>query len=142
MDGLDHKETLSTGVEAATSQAGEGRKGSSHKSLKTRNRFSAKDKKAKREAVAADCRAGHPRRAIMLRHHLSKSQLNDFLAQLLMAGELTPTDPSYELALASTPIRSVLTVADDSVEYIRVEHTERGTLLTPYRTGDENELAC
>ena len=107
-----------------------------------RNRLSAKDKKAKREAVAADCRAGHPRRAIMLRHHLSKSQLNDFLAQLLMAGELTPIVPSYELALASTPIRSVLPVAGDSVEYIRVEHTERGTLLTPYKTGDENELAC
>ncbi|OXS30315.1 MAG: hypothetical protein BCS36_12050 [Desulfovibrio sp. MES5] len=142
MDGFNHKVTLSTEVEAATFQAGEDLKDSSRKSSKNRNRLSAKDKKAKREAVAADCRAGHPRRAIMLRHHLSKSQLNDFLAQLLMAGELTPIVPSYELALASTPIRSVLPVADDSVEYIRVEHTERGTLLTPYRTGDENELTC
>ncbi len=109
---------------------------------KRRNRLSAKDKKAKREAVAAACRAGHPRRAIMLRHHLSKSQLNEFLAQLLMAGELTPIVPLYELAVASAPIRSVLPVADDSVEYVRVEHTERGILLTPYKTGDENELAC
>ena len=109
---------------------------------KRRNRLSAKDKKAKREAVAAACRAGHPRRAIMLRHHLSKSQLNEFLAQLLMAGELTPIVPLYELAVASAPIRSVLPVADDSVEYVRVEHTERGMLLTPYKTGDENELAC
>ena len=108
---------------------------------KRRNRLSAKDKKAKREAVAADCRAGHPRRAIMLRHHLSKSQLNDFLSQLLMAGELTRLVPLYELALASTPIRSVLPFADDSVEYVHVEQTERGTLLTPYRNGDENELA-
>lgn len=109
---------------------------------KRRNRLSAKDKKAKREAVAAACRAGHPRRAIMLRHHLSKSQLNEFLAQLLMAGELTPIVPLYELAVASAPIRSVLPVTDDSVEYVRVEHTERGMLLTPYKTGDENELAC
>ncbi len=109
---------------------------------KRRNRLSAKDKKAKREAVAAACRAGHPRRAIMLRHHLSKSQLNEFLAQLLMAGELTPIVPLYELAVASAPIRSVLPVTDDSVEYVRVEHTERGILLTPYKTGDENELAC
>ena len=111
-------------------------------SSKKRNRLSAEAQKAKRAAVAADYWAGHPSLAIMLRHHLSKSQFHEMLAHAFMTGELTPIVPLYELTVASAPIRSVLSFADDSVEYIRVEHTERGTLLTPYRTGDENELAC
>lgn len=142
MDGLDRKETLSTGIEVGTSQAGEGRKGSSHKSSKTRNRFSAKVKKAKLGALVGDYRAGHPQLAIMLRQHLSKPQFHEMLAHAFMTGQLTPIVPSYELVVVSTPIKSLLSFADNSVEYVRVEQTERGTLLTPYRTGDENELTC
>ena len=62
-----------------------------------RNRLSANDKKAKREAVSADYLAGHPRLAIMLLLHLIKSQLNEFLTHLLLSIKITPIDTLYEL---------------------------------------------
>ena len=101
-------------------------------SAKTRNRLSASDKKAKREAVAADYREGHPKLAIMLRQSLNKSQLNEIILDLLSEGEIIPVAPSYEVVAVSKPIKALPQFADGSVEYVRVEQAEQGITLTPY----------
>ena len=108
-------------------------------SAKKRNRLSAQGKKAKRDAVAVDYRAGHPQLAIMLRQRLSKPQLNEMLAHLFMTEELSPVAPSYELVTVSTPIKALHQFGDGSVEYVCVERNEHGTKLTPYLPGGENE---
>ena len=107
-------------------------------SSKKRNRLSAKEKKAKLEAVAADYSAGHPMLAIMLRHHLSKPQLNDMLTHLFMIKRLTPVTPSYEVVAVSTQIKTLPSFADGSVEFVRVEQSQHGINLTPYIAGEEN----
>ena len=137
---------MSTGIESNV----ENRQGDGVEAKKTansnrpsalkRNRLSAKDKKAKREAVAADYLAGHPRLAIMLRHHLSKSQLNAILTHLFMRKKITPIDPLYELVSISTPIKALAQIEGKTVEYVRVEQAECGTILTPYIIGGANEL--
>lgn len=107
---------------------------------KTRNRLSASDRKAKCEAVAADYQSGHPRLAIMLRQGLSKSQLNEILTHLFMRKKITPIDPLYELVSISTPIKALSQIEGKTVEYVRVEQAECGTILTPYLIGGANEL--
>ncbi|MBB5143646.1 hypothetical protein [Desulfovibrio intestinalis] len=138
MNGSESPGPLSANVEGAMLQ-GEDTNASTVMNPKTRNRLSARDKRAKREAVAADYRAGHPKLAIMLRQHLSKPQLSEILAHLFMAGELSPVAPSYELVTASTPIKALSQFADGSVEYVRVEQDGHGTKLTSYLPGVENE---
>lgn len=105
---------------------------------KKRNRLSAEDKKAKLEAVAADYSAGHPMLAIMLRHHLSKPQLNDMLTHLFMIKRLTPVTPSYEVVAVSRQIKTLPSFADGSVKFVRIEKSEYGINLTPYNDGGEN----
>ena len=105
-----------------------------------RNRLSASDRKAKCEAVATDYQSGHPRLAIMLRQGLSKSQLNEILTHLFMRKKITPIDPLYELVSISTPIKALSQIEGKTVEYVRVEQAECGTILTPYLIGGANEL--
>lgn len=100
--------------------------------LKKRNRLSASARKAKREAVATDYKAGHPPLAIMLRNTLSKPQFTDMLAELLLGGTLTPVAPSYEVLPASKAIKSIRGLITREDEYVRVTKTDKGFLLTPY----------
>lgn len=99
--------------------------------LKKRNRLSASDKKAKREAVAADYKAGHPQLAIMLRNTLSKPQFTEMLAELLLDG-MAPVAPSYEVLPSSKAIKSIRGLVTSEDEYVRVTKTDKGFLLTPY----------
>lgn len=109
--------------------------------LKKRNRLSASDKKAKREAVAADYKAGHPQLAIILRNALSKSQVIEMLAELLQDGTLTPVAPSYEVLPASKAIKSISGLGTSEDGYVRVMKTDQGILLIPYNPKEaENEF--
>ena len=109
--------------------------------LKKRNRLSASDKKAKREAVAADYKAGHPQLAIILRNALSKSQVTEMLAELLQDGTLTPVAPSYEVLPASKAIKNISGLGTSEDGYVRVMKTDQGILLIPYNPKEaENEF--
>lgn len=103
------------------------------------NRLSASEKKAKRKAVSDDYRAGHPSLAIMLRQGLSKSQLTEILADLFMKENLTPKAPEYEVVAVSTPIKALSQFAGSTTEYVRVEHDDHRTVLTPYIQEVDNE---
>lgn len=98
---------------------------------KNRKRLSASARKAKREAVATDYKAGHPQLAIMLRNTLSKPQFTEMLAELLLDG-MAPVAPSYEVLPSSKAIKSIRGLVTSEDEYVRVTKTDKGFLLTPY----------
>ncbi|MCB6543266.1 hypothetical protein LI168_14190 [Desulfovibrio desulfuricans] len=106
---------------------------------KKRNRLSANEKKAKREAVLNDYQAGHPSLAIMLRQGLSKSQFTEILADLFMKDSLTPRAPEYEVVAVSTPIKALSQFAGSNTEYVRVKHDDVSTNLTPYIQESDND---
>lgn len=99
---------------------------------KTRKRLSASVRKAKLEAVAADYKAGHPRFAIMLRNGLSKIQLAEIIAELMMGGTLGPVAPTYEVLPASKAIKSIPGLVTSEDGYVRVTKTDQGVLLAAY----------
>ena len=57
-----------------------------------------------------------------------------------MRKKITPIDPLYELVSISTPIKALSQIEGKTVEYVRVEQAECGTILTPYIIGGANEL--
>jgi len=104
-----------------------------------RNRLSAAERRAKLESIKTQYLAGHPLLVIRLNLGLREEQLSKMLAELFMAGELTPIASTYEVLSVSQAIKSIpgFTVSADG--YVRVTKTDSGVVLTSYiADGDEH----
>lgn len=109
------------------------------KTKTTRKRLSAANRQAMREAIISAYNAGKPFRAILLRLGLREEQLSKMLAELFMAGVLTPIASVYEVLSVSQTINSIPGVASAD-GYVRVTKTDSGVILTPYiPEGDKDE---
>ena len=131
----DHKTVVLSTSQSAETDApclGEGGK-------RVRNRLSAAERKAKLESIKTQYRAGHPLLVIRLNLGLREEQLSKMLAELFMAGELTPIASTYEVLSVSQAIKNIpgFTVSADG--YVRVTKTDSGVVLTSYiADGDEH----